>query len=232
MEKIILKAQVREETGKSSGSKLRKSGKIPGILYGHKKDPISLVMDEHNIREIIHNAQTENIIINLEIEGVDIADMVTIVRDVQHHPVTGDILHVDFMRVAMDEKININVPVKIIGVAKGVVEDGGILYHSIRQIMINSAPSEIPESIDIDVSELGVGGTIHISDIVENYKEIDFVSDLDMTLVHISAPKEIELPEEEVEEEGAEVAEGEEGSAKEEKETEGQAAEEQKKEGS
>jgi len=228
MEKILLKSQVREETGKSSGSRLRKSGKIPGILYGHKEDPISLIMDEHNIREIIHNAQTKNIIITLEIEGVDIADMVTIVKDVQHHPVTGDILHVDFMRVAMDEKIDVNVPVRIIGMAKGVTEEGGVLYHSIRQIMINSTPAEIPESIDIDVSELTIGSTIHISDIVGNYKEINFVSDLDMTLVHIAAPKEADLPEEEVVEEGAEVAEGEEESAGEEKETE----KEQDKEGS
>lgn len=232
MEKIFLKSQVREETGKSSGSKLRKSGKTPGILYGHKKDPISLVMDEHNIREIIHNAQTENIIINLEIEGMDITDMVTIVKDVQHHPVTGDVLHVDFLRVAMDEKIDVNVPVRILGVAKGVAEEGGILYHSIRQIMINSAPAEIPESIDIDVSELAIGSTIHISDIVENYKEINFVSDLDVTLVHIAAPKEVELPEEEVAEEGAEVAEGEEESAGEEKEAGKETEKEQDKEGS
>lgn len=228
MEKILLKSQVREETGKSSGSRLRKSGKIPGILYGHKKDPISIIMDEHNIREIIHNAQTENIIITLEIEDVDIADMVTIVKNVQHHPVTGDILHVDFMRVAMDEKIDVNVPVRILGVAKGVAEEGGVLYHSIRKIMINSTPAEIPESIDIDVSELAIGSTIHISDIVENYKEINFVSDLDVTLVHIAAPKEADLPEEEVVEEGAEVAEGEEESAGEEKEAE----KEQDKEGS
>ncbi|MCD6380158.1 50S ribosomal protein L25 [bacterium] len=207
MKKIMLKADVRKEIGKKSGSKLRKDGKIPGILYGHKKDPIPLVLDKHDVWEILHNAETENLIINLEIEGVDLADIVTIVKDIQQHPVTGDILHLDFMRVAMDEMIDVNVPVRIIGVAKGVAVDGGILFHSIRQITINSKPSEIPEFINIDVSDLSVGDTIHISDIVKDYKDINFVSDLDITLAHVAAPKELELTEEEVEKEEIAAAE-------------------------
>jgi large subunit ribosomal protein L25 len=211
MEKILLKSHVRKEIGKKSGNRLRKEGKIPGILYGHKKDPIPIVMDKHDVWEILHNAATENLVINLEVEGVDLADIVTIVKDVQQHPVTGDILHIDFMRVAMDEMINVNVPVRIIGVAKGVAVEGGILFHSIRQIIINSKPSEIPEFITIDVSDMSIGDTIHISDIVKDYKDINFVSDLEITLAHIAAPKELELVEEEVEEEA--VGEGEEAEA-------------------
>jgi large subunit ribosomal protein L25 len=168
-------------------------------------------MDKHDVWEILHNAATENLVINLEVEGVDLADIVTIVKDVQQHPVTGDILHIDFMRVAMDEMINVNVPVRIIGVAKGVAVEGGILFHSIRQIIINSKPSEIPEFITIDVSDMSIGDTIHISDIVKDYKDINFVSDLEITLAHIAAPKELELVEEEVEEEA--VGEGEEAEA-------------------
>ncbi|MDZ7859620.1 MAG: 50S ribosomal protein L25 [Candidatus Krumholzibacteriota bacterium] len=228
MEKILLKSTVREEVGKKSGGRLRRNGKIPGILYGHKEEPIPLAIDEHDIWEILHNAQTENLIVHLDIEGVDLPENVTIVRDIQQHPVTGDILHVDLLRVAMDEMIDVNVPVRIKGVAKGVTEEGGILYHSIRQIRINSNPSEIPEFINVDVTEMSIGDTIHVSDIVGDYEDINFVSELDLTLVHVAAPKELELPEEEVEEEG--LAEGEEVEEGEEEETEGE--EEQDEEGS
>jgi len=209
MEKIFLKAQVRKEVGKKSGSRLRRDNKVPGILYGHKKDPIALAMEKRDVWEILRNATTKNLAINLDIEGVDLTDIVTIVKNVQQHPVSGDILHIDFIRVAMDEMIDVSIPVKIIGIAKGVSVEGGILFHSIRQITIKSKPTEIPESIDIDVSELSIGDTIHVSDIVDDYQDINFVSDLDTTLVHIAAPKEEVLPVEE-----AELEEALEGEAK------------------
>ena len=221
MEKISLKSHIRERTGKKSGRRIRREGKVPGILYGHKQEPLPLVMDEHDIWEILHNASTENLIIQLDIEGVDLSDEITLVKEVQQHPVTGEILHIDLLRVYTDEKIDVNVQIQTTGEPRGVKEEGGILYQAVRRILINSKAADIPAFITIDVSDLGIGDSIHISDIVKEYEQFDFVYDSDRTIAHVSAPKELELPEEEIEEEleGEEIPEGEE--AEEEGEEEG-----------
>lgn len=207
-----LKSNIRAESGKKTGHKIRKEGKIPGILYGHGEEPLALEMDKHDVWEVLHKAKSRHLVVGLEVEGVDLGNVVTLVKDVQQHPVTGEVLHIDFLRVYKDEMINVDVPVKIIGTAKGVKESGGILYHSIRNVTVNSKPTEIPEAIEVDVTELEIGQSIHITDIIGNYSDIEFVYDADITLAHVAAPKELELPEEEGEEvlEGEE-AEGEEG---------------------
>jgi len=232
MEKILLKSHIRERSGKKSGRRIRSEGKVPGILYGHKEDPISLVMDEHDIWEILHNASTENLIIQLDIEGVDLKDEITLLKEVQQHPVTGQILHIDLLRVYSDEKIDVNVPVETRGEPRGVKEEGGILYQAVRRLIINSKAADIPEVLIIDVSDLGIGDSIHISDIVKEYEQFDFVYDSDSTIAHVSAPKELELPEEEVEEEieGEEMEEGKEAEEAEEEGEGKEEAEEQKEE--
>lgn len=232
MEKILLKSHIRERSGKKSGRRIRRDGKVPGILYGHKQDPIPLVMDEHDIWEILHNASTENLIIQLDIEGIDLKDEITLLKEVQQHPVTGEILHIDLLRVYTDEKIDVNVPIETIGEPRGVKEEGGILYQAVRRMTVNSKAADIPEVLEIDVSDLGIGDSIHISDIVKEYEQFDFVYDSDMTIAHVSAPKELELPEEEVEEEieGEEMEEGEEVEEGEEKGESKEEAEEQEEE--
>ncbi len=232
MDNIHLKSNIRSETGKKSGHRMRRQGMIPGILYGHGEEPIPLEMQEHDVWEVLHRATTKNLIVDLDIEGIDLSNVVTLVRDVQQHPVTGEVLHIDFLRVYRDEMINVDVPVKIAGIARGVKEEGGILYHSIRNVIVNSKPTEIPEAIEINVSDMGIGDSIHVSDILVDYPDIEFVSDTDITLAHVSAPKELELAVEEEEEvlEGEE-AEGEEGEEGEEG-AEGEGEEKEKEEGS
>ncbi|MBD3180359.1 MAG: 50S ribosomal protein L25 [Candidatus Latescibacteria bacterium] len=225
MEKISLKSHIRERTGKKSGRRIRREGKVPGILYGHKQEPLPLVMDEHDIWEILHNASTENLIIQLDVEGVEMKDEITLVKEVQQHPVTGEILHIDLLRVYTDEKIDVNVQIQTTGEPRGVKEEGGILYQAVRRIIVNSKAADIPDLITIDVSDLGIGDSIHISDIVKEYEQFDFVYDSDRTIAHVSAPKELELPEEEVEEE-IELEEGEEVEEGEEAEEEGEEKEE------
>jgi large subunit ribosomal protein L25 len=182
-------------------------GEIPGILYGHKEEPTMLTVSEHELWHILHNATSEHLILRLEIEGAGSDDVVTLVRDVQHHPVTGDILHIDFQRISLDEKIKVGVPVALIGQATGVKEFGGILDHGVREVTVHCKPAEIPESLEVDVTGMEIGHSIHISDIMPLYPNLEFMDDPNVTLAHVSPPKKIEVTREEIEEEAEVVSE-------------------------
>ena len=165
MEAIKLKARVREGTSKKNVHNLRKAGEIPGVLYGHKKDPVHLAIPQHEFWTILHNATSEHLIIDLDVDGVDMKEHITLVRDVQHHPVSGDILHVDFQRISMMETIEVGIPVILTGEAKGVKEFGGILDQNVREVMVATTASSVPEQFEIDVSDLMINDVIHVSDL-------------------------------------------------------------------
>ncbi len=210
MKTIKLTARMREEASKKNVHKLRHAGEIPGVLYGHKKDPVHLAIPEHEFWSILHSATSEHLIIKLEVDGVDMEDHITLVRDVQHHPVSGDILHVDFQRISMSENIKVGIPVVLTGVARGVKEFGGILDQGVREVMVATTASSVPEQLELDVSELMINDTIHVSDLVALYPDIDFLNEGHINLAHVSPPKKLEVAEE-LEEGAEEGAEGEEG---------------------
>lgn len=224
METIKLKARMREEASKKNVHKLRKEGEIPGVLYGHHKDPVHLAIPEHDFWTILHSATSEHLIIDLEVDGVDMEGHITLVRDVQHHPVSGDILHVDFQRISMTENIKVGIPVALIGIPKGVKEFGGILDQGVREVMVATTASSVPEQLEIDVEHLMINDTIHVSDLVELYPKIEFLNEGHINLAHVSPPKKLEVAEE-LEEGAEEGAEGEEG-AEEGEGAEGESAEE------
>jgi large subunit ribosomal protein L25 len=228
MKAIKLNARVRQEASKKNVHKLRHQGEIPGVLYGHKKDSIHLAIPQHEFWTILHNATSEHLIIDLDVDGVDLDDHITLVRDVQHHPVSGDILHVDFQRIKMDETIKVGIPVTLTGIARGVKEFGGVLDHGNREVMVATTAATVPEHLEIDVTEMMINDTIHVSDLKELYPDIDFLDDGHLNLAHVSPPKKLEILEEEVE--GEEAAEGEEGEEGEGAEGEGEGAEEGKEE--
>ena len=182
---------------------------MPGTLYGHKEEPVSLSVPEHELWVILHNATSEHLILRLDVEGTKDKDVLTLVRDVQHHPVTGHILHIDFQRISMHEKIKVGVPVELIGIARGVKEFGGILDHGMREIMVKCMPEEIPESLPVDVSNMEIGNSIHLSDIMGQYSQLEFLDDENVTLAHVSPPKKLEVFEEAAEAAEGEAAEGE-----------------------
>jgi large subunit ribosomal protein L25 len=210
MKTIKLTARMREEASKKNVHKLRHAGEIPGVLYGHKKDPVHLAIPEHEFWSILHSATSEHLIIKLEVDGVDMEDHITLVRDVQHHPVSGDILHVDFQRISTSENIKVGIPVVLTGVARGVKEFGGILDQGVREVMVATTASSVPEQLELDVSELMINDTIHVSDLVALYPDIDFLNEGHINLAHVSPPKKLEVAEE-LEEGAEEGAEGEEG---------------------
>jgi len=214
MKEVLLKCRPREEVGKKGSHKVRAAGEIPAILYGHKKENIAMSVPSHDLWHILHNATSEQIIIHLEIEGSSEGKITSLLKDVQHHPVTGEILHVDFQRISKDEFIKVNVPITLTGVAKGVKEFGGILDHGVRQIGVRCKPLEIPETLEIDVSALEIGDSIYVSALMEKYPHLDILNDPHVTIAHVSPPKKLELTAKEEEE--AAAKEEEEAAAKEE----------------
>ena len=212
MKPIKLKARRREEASKKNVHKLRQQGEIPGVLYGHKKDPIHLALPEREFWTILHNATSEHFIIDLDVEGVDMEEHITLIRDIQHHPVSGDILHVDFQRILLNESIKVGVPVNLNGIPRGVKEFGGVLDHGVREVMITTTASMVPEYLEIDVTSLMINDTVHISDLVSLYPDINFLDEGHINLAHVSPPKKMEDLTEAVEgeeeaEEGAEEGE-------------------------
>ncbi len=210
MKEIKLNVRVREGSGKKLAKHSRAEGGIPGILYGHKEEPVSLIIPEHDFWTILHHATTEHLIMTVDIEGMDSGSVLTIVKEVQHHPVSGKVLHVDLQRIAPDEKIKVAVPVDLTGVAKGVREFGGVLDYGVRTIRIITTAATMPESLKLDVTELMIGDSIHVSDIIEKYKDFDIFDDAEILVGHVSIPKKLEDIEAEAAEEDVEAAEGEE----------------------
>ena len=217
MEQINLRAQVRKTTGNGPARVLRRQGRIPAILYGPKTDPIMLSIDNKEFEQIVKKASIGSALLKLEIKNGQTDARSAMVKELQTHPVTGQFLHVDFYEVELTRKINAMVPVTITGKSQGV-EDGGILQIVRRELEVFCLPTAIPEAIEVDISELEIGGSIHVKEIALP-GDIELPEDVDFTVITVLAPKveevvveEEELAEgEEVAEEGApEAAEGEE----------------------
>ncbi len=219
MQEVLLKVRVREGTGKKYSHKIRAKGEIPGILYGHGKENVPLSVPEHDLWHILHHSTSEHIILSLEIEGSSEGRLTTLLRDVQHHPVTGDILHVDFQRISKDEAVKVDVPIELVGQPKGVKDFGGVLDHTVREVTIKCKPLEIPEILTLDVSHLEIGDSIHVSDLAVAYPNLEILDDPTITIAHVSPPKKLEVAEK-LEEEAAAAEEAEEKEEEEEAEPE------------
>ncbi len=156
---MTLKARMRQATGSSANKKLKRAGAVPAVLYGHGS-PENLQLSAHELGMVLDNAVGEHFLVALDVEGVKTARQ-AIVQDIQHHPVTGEVLHVDFMRVMMNEEITSTVPVESVGESVGV-KAGGILQQSMHELEIECLPKHLPDRIKVDVSELNVGDSITV----------------------------------------------------------------------
>lgn len=199
MEQIELTVQKRSESGKGVARKLRQRGLTPAVLYGAKREPTRLSLNPKEIVHILHTAG-ENVIINLAIENEKDKRSV-IIREFQTHPVKGNLLHVDFFEISMSEKIDVEVPILLIGEPVGVTLKGGILQHAMHQIKVECLPSEIPEHIEVDVSSLDIGYSLHVKDIKidEKIKIVENMERVVANVIHPVVEKKVEEEEEEKE---------------------------------
>lgn len=185
MENFKLSGSVRDNSGKGVARKIRFAGSLPAILYGHKENPMSLVVDEADVRHIL-NTHPDSPIVSLAIEGQ--GDVNTIIRDVQRHPTTGKLVHLDFQRIRLDEAVRVDVHVELQGTPVGVKDHGGIMEAATRTVEVSCLPADIPEGIFIDVSGMQIQDAIKLSDVSEKYPGVEFLGDADLTLAAVFPP--------------------------------------------
>ena len=208
MEIMNLKASQREAVGNGPSRVLRRDGKIPAILYGPKTEPIKLAIDRLELEPIFKSGAVAQKLLKLEIDGVDSVRKVMI-KEMQKHPVSRTVLHLDLYEVSMDQKIKVMVPVVTTGKSAGV-EEGGTLDIIRRELEVFCLPDQIPENFIIDITALEIGDSFHVEDLPLG-DAVEIPADVNFTILTILSPT-AEEEEEEVEEELEEGEEaGEEG---------------------
>ncbi len=156
---------VRTQTGKGVARRTRATGKVPAILYGHKETPVPLSLDPGALLKSLDKDRKRNTVFTLAVANGEKSEQVTaMIRDFQIHPISRKLVHVDFIRISMDEEINVTVPLILIGMPIGVI-DGGNLHASIHALALAAKPGAIPTKIEIDVSTLKIGDALHVSDL-------------------------------------------------------------------
>ena len=188
----VLEATKRDTRGKNEARRVRAAGKIPAVVYGDKSDAAVIAVDPKTLLRILHSESGVNTLISLKFEGE--GDTRVLVRDYQVDPVTQRPLHVDFYRIAMDKLLRVTVPVLLKGEPKGVKAQGGVLDFVNRDIEVECLPADIPEHIDIDVSELLLNQGIRVRDLPADAKW-KALTDADAMIVHVVTPK-VEVVEE------------------------------------
>ena len=182
---VKLAVQRRTALGRSAVRKIKATGAVPAVIYGAKDKPEALQVARRDINAVLSHAAGENILVELEIQGEP--NRMALVQEVQHEPVGGDVLHIDFHAVSMDEMIEADVPLEPTGIANGVKNFGGLLEQSLRSLAIECLPRDLPDVISVDVSALNVGDAIHVRDIQLPSGVTTRVSP-DLTAISVMAP--------------------------------------------
>ena len=210
MEQITLRAETGREIGTRPSRRLRHDGKIPATLYGRGSDPLTVSVDRRELYAALHTAAGLNVLINLQVAK---QKHLAVAREVQRHPVRGEIIHLDFIRISMDEAIQAEVAIEFLGTPVGVREDGGIVDTVNTSLMISALPGAIPASIPVEIGEMGVGDTFTVAMLPE-IEGVRYLAEPDTPLAVVTLPAaEIAAVSAEEREEGEEAAGVEEGTA-------------------
>src|SRR5947208_13448449 len=165
MKSVALNAFGRTMGRRAGAKKLRSSGRIPAVIYGRQAQPQNLEVLSKEMEDLIHHAISENLLVDLAVKDDARPKRLALVQAVQHHPLSGKVLHVDFHEVAENEKVTVMVPVETVGEAVGVKTDGGVLEHVLFKIRARGLPKDLPELITVDVTHLKIGQAIHLGEI-------------------------------------------------------------------
>lgn len=180
-----LSGSVRENRGKGVARSLRTSGRVPAVIYGHGREPQSLSIDTRELEKLLSHISAENTVIDLSVDGKSAR---TLIREIQRHPFKKQILHVDFQELVAGEKVIVRVPIVLMGVPAGVRMDGGVLDQTLRDLEVMVDPANIPNHIEVDVTELTIGSSVHVSDITLP-EGVEIVGDEDASVCVVSAPR-------------------------------------------
>ena len=185
MPEIIVAAHNRAETGKNANRRLRTSGMIPGVLYGEKKDSLQIAVSPKEIAAILRSAAGENTLFDLDLGG---SRRKVILKEFQTEPLKGRLLHADFYEVALDKELHVKVHIELTGTAIGVKRDGGIIDFVTRELEIACLPTDIPEKVVVDVTELEMNKHIRVHDLKLDAK-VKVLTHEDVVIVHVVAPR-------------------------------------------
>ena len=205
-----LQAEKRDETGKGVARRLRADGRVPGVLYGQGVEPVALSVDAREMFHILHGAAGANALVDLVVDG---SEHLVLAREIQRDYIHNSLIHIDFLAVSRTQMITVNVPVVETGEAAGVKE-GGVVEHHLREVAVECFPQDVPDQIEIDITEIELGDMVHVSDLVAP-EGVTILTNLEDAVLSIITPAvlrteaDLSVPGEE----GVEVpvAEGEEG---------------------
>ncbi len=204
MSEYVLNAKVREEIGRSESRRMRRAGELPAVVYGKKNAPLSLKLNEIEVLKSVRKGLHPNTLLEVKIDAKgDLQSKTVLVKEIQRNVITQKLLHIDFNEVALDEEIKAHIPVESVGEPIGV-KDGGVLESILHELEVACLPMDLPETINIDVSALAIGDSIHVKDIVVSEK-VRILNDPELTVFAVAAPK--------IEEEPVAAAAGAEGKA-------------------
>jgi large subunit ribosomal protein L25 len=186
IEQNTLEAQAREAGTKNHARRVRREGRIPGVVYGAGKDALPVSVDPRHVLRILHSDSGHNTIFDLALGGERTKAMIV---DWQYEPIKGHLLHIDLKRIAMDKALRVNVPIVLQGVPEGVKTEGGILEQMLREVEVECLPGDIPSHIDVDVTSLTFGKVLRVSDLPHNPK-LKFLTDANQPVAHVTSVKE------------------------------------------
>jgi large subunit ribosomal protein L25 len=188
MKSVPLKAFPREQKRRGPVKKLRSTGRVPATIYGRQAKPQNLEINAREISDLIHHHVSENLLVDLSIENDPRAKRLALVQEIQHHPIDGKLVHVDFHEVAENEKVTVQVPVETTGEAAGVKNNGGVLEHVLFKLKVRCLPKDLPEQILIDVTSLEIGKSIHLGE-VKAPEGVEILGDKKISVVSVAAPR-------------------------------------------
>jgi large subunit ribosomal protein L25 len=169
---VSLEAAHRSDTGKGVARKLRADGRVPGVYYGRGEDSIALTVALKDLYQVLESADGSNVIVDLKLTGAAAKDRKALIREIQRDPVAGTLLHLDLQHISLTERITVEVPIVLLGTPAGVKDGGGILEHLLREVEVECLPTDIPSKLEIDVSGLQIGDSLHVSDLKVERGEI------------------------------------------------------------
>ena len=185
-----LGAKTRTGTGKGVARKLRQGGEIPGVIYGHGRAPQSLTVNGREFDRLLASVAVQSTVIELSFDGTMAR---TLIREIQRHPFKKQVVHVDFQELVAGEKVTVDVPLVFVGTPEGVKTGGGILDQIMHEITVHCDPSIIPNHVDVDVTPLTIGKSVHVADL-RVPDGVEILSDPEATICIVSAPKASETP--------------------------------------
>jgi large subunit ribosomal protein L25 len=180
---VKLVAAHRSERGKNAARTLRRTGRVPAVIYGRGDETRALSVDALELEKLLASVRAENTLIDVEIEG---AATRALIREVQRHPYRPEVLHVDFLQIHAGERLKLDVPIRLVGAPIGVREEGGVLQQALHELHIECLPRHIPDAVEIEVDNLAIGDSIHVRDVL--VPNVSILNDVDLSICSVVPP--------------------------------------------